>query len=340
MRLTAAALLGASLLCLSLGACNQQPPAATPSAPKVGLVADLGGLGDNSFNDSAYAGLKEAQRRLGVQITVIDSRTEGNYFSNLMLMATENLDEIIGIGRDMEPDLSGVARRWPKRSFALIDAVSSVPNVTSVVFREQEGAFLAGALAALVTKTKTIGFLGGADVPQSRKFESAYRAGAREADPAVKVLVRYAGSFTDEYDGRRDARELFGDHADIVIAAAGRAGLGAFEEVKQHRGDYVIGVNYDQSWLAPGQVLTSVVKRIDVAVYSVCVDAVSQKQLSGIRELGLADGAIGLTEPAATHNLIAPTRTRMTAIFRGIISGKIKIPTTYAALAQFKPAGL
>jgi basic membrane protein A len=275
-----------------------------------------------------------------VQIEVVESRSEADYFSNLTLLATKDTDETFAVGRGMIKDVVAVARRWPKRSFALIDAVSDVPNVTSVTFREQDGAFLAGALAALVTKTKTIGFLGGEDEPQSRRFESAYRAGAREADPAVKVLVRYAGSFTDQERGQRLTRELFGDRADIVVAAAGRAGLGAFDEVKSHRGDYVIGVNYDQGSLAPGKVLTSVVKRIDVAVYRVCEDAVSQKQFSGSLELGLRDGAIGLTDLPSMRRVIAPTSARMTAIYRAVFDGKIAIPTTRAALEQFKPVAL
>ena len=339
MRLTAAALVSASLLCLSLGGCSKATVATTP-VPKMGLVTDIGGLGDKSFNDGAYAGLQEAQRRLGVQIDVLESHSTADYFSNLTLMATKDTDETFAVGVDMLKDVIGVARRWPKRTFALIDAVSDVPNITSVTFREQDGAFLAGALAALVTKTKTIGFLGGEDVPQSRKFESAYRAGAREADPAVHVLVRYAGSFTNSDGGRRLARELFDHHADVLVAAAGRTGLGAFDEVKSHRGDYVIGVNYDQAPLAPGKVLTSVVKRIDVAVYRVCEDAVSQKQLSGTLELGLQDGAIGLTDLPAMRKVIAPTSSRMTAIYRAVYDGKIKIPTTREALQVFKPVAV
>ncbi len=338
MRPLIAALVSASLLALSFTGCNRASVA--PSGPLIGLVTDMGGLGDKSFNDGAYTGLKEAQSRLGVRINVLDSRTEGNYFSNLMLLATENTDESIAIGIDMAHDLVGVARRWPKRSFALIDAVADVPNITSVIFREQDGAFLAGALAALVTKTKTIGFLGGEDIPQSRKFESAYRAGALEADPAVKVLVKYAGSFTNQFKGRQIARELFDDRADVVVAAAGLAALGAFEEVKSRPGDYVIGVNYDQESLAPGKVLTSVVKRIDVAVYRICVETVAQKDFSGTIEMGLRDGAIGLTDSPAMRGVIGPTRARMTAIYRAIYDGRIEIPTTRAALAQFKPVAL
>ena len=338
MRLTAAALVSAFLLCLSLGGCNR-PSTAAP-APKMGLVTDAAGLGDNSFNDGAYTGLKEAQQRLGVQIDVLESHKEADYFSNLTLMATKDTDETFAVGPGMIKDVNAVARRWPKRTFALIDALTDVPNVTSVTFREQDGAFLAGAIAALVSKTKTIGFLGGEDVRQSRKFESAYRAGAREADPAVKVLVRYVGSFTDEEKGRLLARELFGERADVVVAAAGRAGLGAFDEVKKHHGDYVIGVNYDQNPLAPGKVLTSVVKRIDVAVYRVCLDAVSQKQLSGNLELGLQDGAIGLTDLPSMRKVIAPTSSRMTAIYRALYNGKITIPTTREALQLFKPVAV
>jgi basic membrane protein A len=174
-------------------------------------------------------------------------------------------------------------------------------------------------------------------VPQSSRFENAFRAGAREADPAVNVIVRYAGTFGDPEKGQRLARELFDARADIVIVAGGRTGLGAFDEVKKRTGDYLIGVNYDQEPLAPGKVLTSVVKRIDVAVYRVCLDTVSQKQLSGPLELGLRDGAIGLTDLPSMSATIAPARARMTAIYRALYAGTIEVPVTRESLERFKP---
>ncbi len=334
------ALIGLALvLCAPLAGCNKTPPPVN-AGPKLGLVTDSNGLGDRSFNDAAYAALQEAQRRLHIQIDVLESRSSSDYFSNLTLMATKDTDQTIAIGFDMAKDVAAVARRWPKRNFTIIDAIVNVPNVTSVTFREQDGAFLAGAAAAMVTKTKTIAFLGGVDTPQLRRVEAGYAAGAREADPGVNVLVSYVGSNFDYDGGRRIARDLFAKHADVVFAAAGKAGLGTFEEVKSHRA-YVIGAETDQDALASGKVLTSMVKRIDVGVFRICEDTVSQKPISGQLELGLEEGAIGLTDTAVTRKALSETqRERLTAIDRAIVEGAIAVPTNREQLRAFKPVAL
>jgi basic membrane protein A len=337
-----AALLGIALfLSLPLAGCAKKAAAPVETGPKIGLVTDATGLGDKSFNDEAYAALQEAQRRLHVQIDVLESNSSSDYFSNLTLMATKDTDETIAIGLDMVKDVTSVSRRWPKRSFAIIDGIVNIPNVTSVTFREQDGAFLAGALAAMVTKTKTIGFLGGIDTPQLRKVEAGFAAGARQGDPAVKVLDSYIGSNFDVDGGKRAARELFAKHADIVFVAAGKAGLGAFDEVKSHAGTYVIGAETDQDALAPGKVLTSMVKRISVAVMRICEDTVSQKPLSGRLDLGLEDGAIGLTDTATTRKAVSDgERARLTEIDRAIIDGRINVPTNRRQLDAYKPVPL
>lgn len=335
------ALLGlAFVVCVPLVGCNKTTAPAN-TGPKLGLVTDSNGLGDRSFNDAAYAALQEAQRRLHIQLDVLESHSSADYFSNLTLMATKDTDQTIAIGFDMAKDVAAVARRWPKRSFTIIDAIVNVPNVTSVTFREQDGAFLAGAAAAMVSKAKTIAFLGGVDTPQLRRVEAGFAAGAREADPAVNVLESYVGSNFDYDAGRRVARDLFNKRADVVFAAAGKAGLGAFEEVKSRSGDYVIGAETDQDALAPGKVLTSMVKRIDVGVFRICEDTVSQKPISGQLVLGLEEGAIGLTDTAVTRKALSETqRERLTAIDRAIVEGAIAVPTNREQLRAFKPVAL
>ncbi|MBV8355017.1 MAG: BMP family ABC transporter substrate-binding protein, partial [Candidatus Eremiobacteraeota bacterium] len=152
---------------------------AAPKA-KVAVVTDIGGLGDRSFNDSAYAGLQACKKETGAQVQALQSKSAADYQPNLTVLATEGFDQIFAIGFLMNKDLAEVARRFPQRHFAIIDAVVDAPNVESVTFKEEDGSFLAGALAALVSKKKTVAFLGGMDIPLLRKFEAGFTAGARE----------------------------------------------------------------------------------------------------------------------------------------------------------------
>ena len=305
------------------------------------MVTDIGGLGDKSFNDSAYRGMTDAKARLGAEIQVLQSKSAADYQPNLTVLADEDYDEVFAIGFLMSEDLSQVAKTYPRRNFAIVDAVVDQPNVTSITFREQDGSFLAGALAAMMSKTKTIGFLGGIDIPLLRKFEAGFTAGAHEIDPHVNVLVKYVGSFDDVASGKELAGVLFDQHADIVYAAAGKSGLGAFDQVRDRPSAYVIGVDSDQDSLVPGKVLTSMIKHVDVAVFRVAQYTLSQKIPSGAIELGIKDGAIGLSPFTYTKTAIGPTRlAKLAAIRAAIVSGKIVPPQTREELAAFKTVPL
>jgi basic membrane protein A len=308
---------------------------------RLGMVTDIGGLGDKSFNDSAYAGLKEAKARLGAEIEVLESKSAADYQPNLTALADEDYAEIYAIGFLMNNDLAQVASNYPQRRFAIVDAVVDRPNVTSITFKEQDGSFLAGALAAMVTKSRTIGFLGGMDIPLLRKFEAGYAAGAREIDPRVTVLVKYVGSFEDVASGKELAGVLFNSGADIVFVAAGKSGLGAFDEVKARDHDYVIGVDSNQDALIPGKVLTSMVKRVDVAVFRVARDARERRIPRGTLELGLAQDGVGLTDFAYTKAIVgAAAIARLARLRRAIIDGRIVPPSTREELAAFRPVAL
>ncbi len=319
--------------------CGRATGEAGAPAVKIGMVTDIGGLGDKSFNDSAYRGLTDAKAKLGVDIQVLQSKSAADYQPNLTVLADEDFNEIFAIGFLMSEDVAQVAKTYPRKNFAIVDAVVDQPNVTSITFKEQDGSFLAGALAAMMTKTKTIAFLGGIDIPLLRKFEAGFAAGAREIDPSVNVLVKYVGSFDDVASGKELAGVLFDQHADIVYVAAGKSGLGAFDQVRDRSGDYVIGVDSNQDAIVPGKVLTSMIKHVDVAVFKVAQDVHSQKIPSGSVTLGIKDGAIGLTDFAYTKNAIGPARiARLSALRAAIVSGKIVPPQTREELAAFKPA--
>jgi basic membrane protein A len=301
------------------------------------MVSDLGGLGDHSYNDSAYAGLLAARDRLGVAVAVLQSRSAADYQPNLIVFASKGYDEIFSIGYDQAPDLLEVATLFPGRRFAIIDAVVDAPNITSVTFKSAEGSFLAGALAAMVTATKTIGFLGGVDIALIREFEVGFTAGAREVDPGVRVLVKYIGDFNDVPTGNELAALLYNQGADIIYAAAGKAGLGAIEEVRKRSDVYAIGVDSDQDGLVPGKILTSVLKRIDNSVLLLARLTAQHRPRPPRLALGLKEGGVGLTDFRYTRDVVTPARiARLDRITAAVIDGSIVVPATRDQLAAFK----
>jgi len=305
------------------------------------MVTDVGGLGDRSFNDSAYAGLKASEAQFGANIQVLQSRSAADYQPNLTVLANQGYDEIFAIGFLMAKDTNEVAARFPQRHFAIIDAVVDAPNVASITFKEEEGSFLAGAAAAMVSKKHSIAFLGGIDIPLLRKFEAGFTAGARQIDPNIQVAVKYTGNFDDVAAGKELSGVLFSGGADIIFVAAGKAGLGAIDQVKSHPDCFIIGVDSDQDAIAPGKVLTSMVKRVDIAVLRTALEAAAHKPPHGHLILGLKDNAVGLTSFQYTKNVMTPERiTTIVKLKEAIIAGTIVAPATREELAQFKPVKL
>lgn len=335
----AAVLACAIAVCALSGCTPHRGPA--PGQLTLGMVTDVGGLGDQSFNDSAYRGMTQARAKLGAYIQVLQSRSAADYQPNLNALTNLHYDMIYAIGFLMGLDLDSVAKEHPSQRYAIIDAVVDDPNVVSITFREQDGSFLAGAIAAMVSKNHHIAFLGGADIPLIEKFEAGYIAGAREIDPSIKVDVKYAGSFDDVAAGKELATLLFNGGADIIFTAAGKVGLGAIDAVKSRDSDFIIGVDSNQDALAPGKVLTSMVKKVDVAVFDVAKSLQDHHPMSGHVVFGLKDGAIGLTDFAYTKAYVTPVRqARLLRIERAIVEGKIVPPDTRKALADFKAVQL
>jgi basic membrane protein A len=303
------------------------------------MVTDVGGLGDKSFNDSAYRGLVRAQTALHASTSVLQSRAVSDYEPNLSALAERGDALIFAIGFLMHDALDDVAPRFPSTHFAIIDSVVDQTNVTSVTFKEEESSFLAGALAGLVTRTGTVAFLGGVQSPLIEKFRAGFEAGVNSANPRARVLVKYTGSFDDVAAGKEYAALLFDQGADIVYTAAGKCGLGAIDEVRARpTGDYIIGVDSDQDALAPGKILTSALKHVDNAVFSLSADAARGKIPSGHVVLGLKEGGVGLTSMVYTRKMLpAGAAATVDAYRRAIISGRIIVPSTADQLAAFKP---
>jgi basic membrane protein A len=331
----------AVFLTAAVTGCHHARGVAEGGNVRLAMVTDTGGLGDRSFNDSAYRGLKAAQAELHADIAVLQSRSAADYQPNLTVLANKEYDEIYAIGFLMARDTDEVATRFPQRHFAIVDAVVPQPNVASVTFREEEGSFLAGAAAAMASRTKTIAFLGGIDIPLLRKFEAGFAAGARQIDPAIKVLVKYVGSFDDVAAGKELAEVLFDQQADVIYTAAGKAGLGAIELVKTRPNAFVIGVDSDQDALAPGKILTSMVKRVDVGVLRLARATATGRFPSGHLELGLKDGAVGLTSFAYTKNALTPAQFHTLEVLRrAVVAGTIAVPSTRDDLAKFRPVAV
>ena len=307
-----------------------------------GLVLDVGGLGDEGFNDSAYAGLKRAEKDLGVKGDYLESTAPTDYADNLTQLADGGYDPIIAVGFALTPDVNEVAKQYPDTQFAIVDGVGNTPNTMGLVFREQEGSYLAGVVAGLMTQEKTeytnpddkiVGFLGGQTGPVIGKFQAGYEAGVKSVCPDCKVIVTYAGStveaYTDPAKGKEIAFQQIDQGADIIYTAAGNTGTGAFSAAKQEK-IFVIGVDLDQAKLFPEDpILTSVVKRVDNAVYQTIDDVSKNEKPKGeVVDRGLKEKGISLA-PFGRFDKEVPekVKSQVEEAKTGIINGDIKVPT-------------
>lgn len=302
----------------------------------VGVVFDSGGIGDQSFNDSANRGLERAKSELGIDAKTVSSRTEQDYATNLDAMASGGCDVVFAVGLNQENALREVAPKYPKVDFAIVDGTVDAPNVRSLHFDEEQGSFLAGYLAALVTKSHKLGFVGGEKLALIAKFYCGYCAGAKLADPNVEILPdKYVGSWEDTVAAHAAALQLFGQGADIIYHAAGRAGGGVFKAAEEQN-KFAIGVDSDQDHLVPGHILTSMVKHVDNAVFQTIKDARDGRFTGGTKVYDLASGGVGLTEFKYTKNIIGQSNIdKLGPVSAAIISGKIRVPATQLELDAF-----
>ena len=332
----------AAACAITLSGCVRSHPHPRPGQLTLAMVTDVGGLGDKSFNDSAYNGLLRSQSGLGAYIKVLQSKSAADYQPNLTVLSEARFDMIYAIGFLMSDDLGQVAHQFPQQQYASIDAVVPDPNVVSITFKEEDGSFLAGAIAAMVSKTHHVAFIGGMDIPLIRKFEAGYVAGVHEIDPSARVDVKYAGSFDDVPTGKELANLLFNDGADIIYTAAGKVGLGAIDAARTRPpGNYIIGVDNDQDAMAPGKILTSMVKHVDVAVYDVAKGIQDHRPLHGHVVLGLKEGGISLTDFKYTRSAVTGADlAKIKMLEQAIIDGRIVVPNTREALATWKPLPL
>ncbi|AZR74803.1 BMP family ABC transporter substrate-binding protein [Anoxybacter fermentans] len=303
-------------------------PKVQPEEIKVGMVTDVGGLGDQSFNDAAYKGLKRARDKLGIKIKVIESSDMTSYVPNLTSLAEQDYDLVWAIGVLMQDALATVAEDLPDTNFGIVDAVVDKDNVYSATFKEEEGSFLCGVVAGMMTKSNKIGFVGGMDLPTIRKFEAGYRAGIKAVNPDAELIVTYTGVFDDPNKGKEQALALFGRGVDVVYHASGACGVGVIKAA-QEQDKYAIGVDMPQSHLAPDHVLTSMIKRVDLAVYEGAKLIKEGNFKGGTHKVyGLKEGGVGLEEDQLKKMTPKEVQDKVEEMRRKIINGEIKVPTT------------
>lgn len=348
---------------------------------QVGLVTDLGGRGDQSFNDAALRGLemwaagskfvngsyqplskKELDASippelramvtpLAVKPLVLQSKAQEDYQPNLQLLVDKGCDLTVGVGFMLENAVEQAAKENPKARFLLIDSPildangtpQSLPNVRTMIFREHEGAYLVGALAGLLAKEK-LGFVGGMEIPLIKKFEAGFRAGVKTTNPKAEVLVSYTGSFDKVAAGKQVGQDLMSKGVEIVFQAAGSDGLGVIQAVKEAKAAgknvYAIGVDSDQYHVASEVILTSMVKRVDLAVYFAAKDLVNGNFIAADGEMGLKENGVSY----APIRLLIPGKdeaiAKVEALRQQVVDGKIRVPANLGDLDAFTPPAL
>jgi len=307
----------------------------------VTMVTDTGGLGDQSFNDGTWTGVKTAEEELGITAKVVQSYEQADYVPNLSNAAKES-KVVIAVGFMMEDALKQVAPQYPNVYFVGIDiSETGIPNVKTYTFKEHECAFLAGFLAAAMTETDVLGFIGGIPIPPVQRFEWGYRAGVIMWNDLfnddVQVLIGYTQSFTDSQKGKTMTEAQYSQGADIVFAAAGLCGLGTFEAAKSAgEGFYAIGVDVDQDHLAPGRILTSAMKGVNMASYYAVKDAYEGFFEGGHENLGLIEGGATLSEMKYTRDIIpAWVLVMLKGLETMAIEGEFVVPDSEAGVEAF-----
>ena len=298
-------------------------------ANKIGVIYDLGGKFDKSFNQAAFDGAERFKKETGISYREFEVTSPTQREQAIRNMAKRGANVVVGIGFAQAAGIEKAAKEFPNTKFAIIDMVVDLPNVRSVVFKEHEGSFLVGMAAAMASKTGKVGFVGGMDIPLIRNFAAGYVEGAKYVNPNIEVFQNMTGTTPAAWNnpgkGSELAKSQFGRGADVVYAAAGGTGIGVYQAAADE-GKLAIGVDSNQNYLHPGTMLTSMIKRVDVAVYNAMKDAKDGKWSSGIRALGVAENGVGWALDKHNRSLITSKKeARIEQARKDIISGKIKV---------------
>src|SRR5881394_3039201 len=323
------AALCALALAISGPACNMGARSeADKSKVHVGIVFDIGGKDDRSFNASAWEGVQRAAKDFPIILRDVEPGDPTSIEPAMRALAERGYDLIIGVGFAQAPIMQMVARDYPNIHFAIIDGVifeddgkTPKANVASLVFKEHEGSYLVGLIAGMTSKTGTLGFIGGMDIGLNHRFEGGFEQGAKAANPNIHVLQNYVGvtdaAWNNPGKGKEIALAQISKGADVIFTAAGNSGLGAFDAVEQAGKDasgrathFVVGVDSNQNMVKPGFVLTSMVKHVDNAVYDIVKDVVNHRFQGGFHVFGLDSAGVGYVMDSNNQNLVSPEAIR------------------------------
>ncbi|MBX9767667.1 MAG: BMP family ABC transporter substrate-binding protein [Bdellovibrionales bacterium] len=341
-RMTFKLLLTFALAAMTLIGCKKDGDSAAGAGSqkaggfKVGLILDKGGRDDKSFNSAAFRGATQAVKDLGIELKEIESPDDNSFEPALKSLADRGFPLIVAVGFSQKDAVQKVAPLYPKTQFALVDAVVEGPNTASLMFAEHEGSFLVGYLAGLTSKTGVVGFVGGMEVPMIKRFQLGYESGVKEAaketKKTIKTLVSYAGNTSDAWVNPARGKELaisqFNQKADIIFHAAGATGMGVFDAAEEKK-FFAIGCDSNQNWVKPGRVLTSMLKRVDTAVFEVIKEATQGQFKAGLRSFSLKDQGVDYAADDFNASLVAPHKEQLEAMKQKIIAGQISVPDYY-----------
>lgn len=300
---------------------------------KIGLVLDKGGKDDKSFNSAAFEGATQAEKQLGIELKYVEA-TDVNSLENLhRQFAKKNYDLVIGIGFAQADAVKKIAAQFPKVKFAIVDGEVNAANVRSLLFEEHQGSFLVGALAVMKSKGTKIGFIGGMDIPLIRRFSMGYTAGIKHTSAKAQLVENYIGISGEAWNNPAKAKELalnqYNQGVDVIFVAAGASNSGVFDAAEEKK-KFAIGVDSNQNWIKPGFILTSMLKRVDKAVFSTIEDLKNNKFSAGVARYGLKDKGVDYSVDKFNEKLIsADEKKKLELIKEDIISGKIKVPDYY-----------
>ena len=310
---------------------------------KVGIVFDIGGKNDRSFNAAAWEGVKRAEKELDISLYDVEPGNPTSIEPAMRAFAEKNFDLIIGVGFAQGPIMQKVATDYPNIKFAIVDGVildkdgKPLSNVASLVFREHEGSYLVGMIAAQKSKTGVLGFIGGMDIPLIHRFKTGYEEGAKSVNPNATIIANYVGVTDSAWNNPGKGKELalnqINNRADVIFTAAGNSGLGAFDAVEQfgknsdnEANKFVIGVDSNQNGQKPGFVLTSMVKRVDNAVYDVVKEVLGGNFKGGFHTFGLEKDGVAYAMDDNNKSLISPEILQRVEEAKGkIVAGEIKV---------------
>ena len=323
------------VLALVLGAMLLLVPAFSLAADfSAAMVTDTGGVNDRSFNQNVWEGLQLAEKSLGIAVNYMQSTQEADYAPNLETLLDNGTNLIFGVGFLLGDSTQAAAEANPDTQYVCVDYGYENPpaNLVGLSFQEEQPGFLAGYVAGKMTQTNKVGFLGGMAVPAVVAYEWGYYAGAKYANPDVEVVQQYAESFNDVPKGKAIATQMFNEDVDIVFCCGGTMGVGGIEAAKE-MGKWAIGVDVDQSYLAPESILTSAMKFLDIAVEDLCKQAVEGTFEGGNFVGNLANGMVGL--PATTSNLVPEdVLAELEAVKAAILDGSLSIPRDEAQAVE------